>query len=743
MIEISVIFKREAMVFSGLPRGMVGQCEATCSLPVGTPSEINPKRITIIGNAKEGELTPGLSYRFFGNFRNHPRHGWQFSFQTFVKTSPLGKSGVIRYLEEAPYIGPQIAKQLWNLYGDEAIRQIRENPEQCAEKIERLHLASAMEASAFLKHESDLEGCRVDLLELFSSHRRIHAKIIHQLIDMFGNRAAEMIRLNAYLLLRCTGVGWRTAHSIYTGLGGDPRRTKCLVRCLEYFLMNKNQNTWMSKGEAEEVLNDFCESPHLEKCLAVGVRAGIFRTEERLVALEANAQQEDMVAERVTSGFAEGPWGITLSKTLTNHQKRQAEIALSSGIGVLLGSPGTGKTYVLAMIVEALLKLHARVAICSFTGKAAARINELLAEHGISRIEATTIHRLLGVVYVENDDAWTFKHNVSRRLPYEYVICDEASMNGTQIMSDLFAAMPQNSRMLLVGDLHQLPPIPHGAPLRDIVQSGKAPVGKLTEIVRNSGMIVEACRQIRTGAMFTYNDKTNLAEGKNLRFVQAQGLKALSSIRTFYKTLETKGVDFFWDVQVITAVNERSGFSRHSMNLFLQQELNPIGKKSFNGTFREGDKVICRKNTPFFSCDRSTLQIIKGTESIVANGTLGKVLSIIGYMMLVEFPEGRCVKTSLGEGCVFQLAYAITCHSAQGSEWPYVITMVDDSWGAKHVMNREWWTTAISRAKKLQILIGSFNAAVLTCKESGWSLGDRMTRLTDRICDMSGRTRAC
>jgi exodeoxyribonuclease V alpha subunit len=388
------------------------------------------------------------------------------------------------------------------------------------------------------------------------------------------------------------------------------------------------------------------------------------------------------------------------------------------------------------------------------------RITAALHRYGID-LQATTIHRLLEVGRNGQDGkGWGFLRNADNPLPQQFLVVDEASMLDTDLAAALFNATAINTHVLLVGDPYQLPPVGHGAPLRDLIAAG-VPCAELTEIQRNAGLIVKACAEIKRGRPFETSERFDPEAGLNLRHMEADTAEqSVEMLRTVLERFKASGrFDPVWGVQILTPMNERSGVSRVELNKLLQGWLNPPREtdRPAGQPFRVADKVICLRNCwvagvrrypgrddPVAAAsvkdyepdsDPATLQPL---QVFVANGDQGKVLAAEPSQMIVELLDPtRLVKIPLkatkegrqetaasadarGDGNKdggagdFGLAYAITGHKSQGSEWPCVIVMIDEAAG--FVCSREWLYTAISRARTLCLLVGKRSVVERQCK---------------------------
>lgn len=438
----------------------------------------------------------------------------------------------------------------------------------------------------------------------------------------------------------------------------------------------------------------------------------------------------------------------------TDHQRSVAAAALTSPVGILTGGPGTGKTFTVADIVRGIARdygMHS-VAIAAPTGKAAVRCTAAFAKLNL-QTEATTIHRLLGVGRNGHDGkGWGFLHNEANPLPYKFLIIDEASMLDTDLAASIFRALQVGTHVLLVGDPYQLPPVGHGAPLRDMLESPAISSGELTKIERNSGDIIRVCQEIRGGRGYRPSSGgVSIPFGRNVRHWETRDANHSFGVLHDLLCSPPPGIDPVWDVQVLCAVNEKSDLGRKHLNKQLQELFNPAGERVAGCPFRVGDKVICTSN--------SCLPLIAGASGdaceiasddkeptcFVANGEIGKVLEVAPKKMIVEFETPkRVVRVPMGAAesgdgsggsdaprCEFDLAYAITVHKAQGSQSPVIIVMIDDSGAANQVCNREWHMTAMSRPERLLVTIGKVRTVDRQCRKVG--LRDRKTFLKELL----------
>ncbi len=710
--------------------------------------------ITITATAEVDELVPNLSYRFYGSWENHARFGRQFKAKTFIRCQPHGQAGTIRYLTQAPGVGNVIAQALWKKFQGDAVRILRESPDVAAAAVDKLSLSKAKEAAEYLRGEQELEGCAIDLIDLLGGQGFPKATA-KKAVRKWGNRAAEIIRHNPYLLMQFHGCGFLRCDKLYlqegydpvSKQGNNPARLKRQALCAWHALASDNNgHTWHPVKFVEEALRAKISGANVNGPAAILLarRAGIIATrrdsKNRLWLAEARrAEQEQIVAEKLTELSQHEPmWPEIDAIDISDHQRTELARALTSAVGILGGSPGTGKTYVIARIVAKIIAEHGHgsIAVVAPTGKATVRVTEAMQGYGVN-VQATTVHRLLEVEKHEEGSGWSFRHNEENPLDFQFVVCDETSMVGCGLFASFLRAISPGTQLLLVGDINQLPPVEHGAPLRDMIAAGMA-TGDLRKIRRNAGTIVRACHAIRDGQRFEVDKEINPAEGRNLKLLKAGVETATDRIVAALGNISNTGLDPVWDCQVIVAVNEKSNLSRKKMNQRLQVELNPAGKGVVGSPFRAGDKIICLQNG-FVPIDEERHEGNDDDGKVfVANGEIGRVIEAAEKVTIVRLDAPRRVvkifrSADKGDdaGCSFDLAYAVTCHKLQGSEVPVTFVVLDEYYGAKMVCQREWVYTAISRAKVACFLVGRLITAQAMCVTP--ALAKRKTFLRELI----------
>jgi exodeoxyribonuclease V alpha subunit len=756
MIEITAIFDRERLRFENADGDtIIGDARIV-------NGEVGPA-VTIKGKAESGDLQQHLAYRFYGHWTEYhnKRTGKlekQFAFKTFVASQPHGRAGVITYLKKAGEgnnIGQATATQIWEKFGSDSVRILRENPEVIASTIKRLSLGDCEATAKWLKEKQDLEDCTIELASLFDG-RGFPKSLPGAVVKAFGNKAANLIKRDPYQLMHFRGCGFKRCDNLYLELGLDPARLRRQAFCAWYTVAsNTDGHTWFpaqfaadgvrsmvggtdaKPARAIKLATRICKlNKDTHGALGVIREAGgaivdsgtnVFVAEGRKAWCEAKVAS--IVAERMTDDSFQFFWpNAEHMENVSEHQRSKLVECLRGSICILGGSPGTGKTYTAARLIASVASNIGfdSIAVAAPTGKAAVRITQAMQDYGLP-LKARTWHSLLGVGQADAETGnWGFQHNESDPWPFQLIVGDESSMIDTNLMSSILRATAKNCAVLLIGDVNQLPPVGNGAPLRDLI-AADVPYGELREIKRNSGGIVEACAAIRDGQPWE--------PGDNLILNSSAG--QMDAVNAELAIAKNSGLDPVWDCQVLVAVNEKSPLSRKAVNQFLQTEWNQNAKVA--GTpFRVADKVVCLKNSDFALLEDDAGKAEQGDKARVMNGELGKVIEIADKYLLIRVDDPyRLIRVPRaggdgdGAGCNWDLGYGLSCHKSQGSEWPVVIVMIDEYPGAKMVCSREWLYTAISRAKQRGVLVGKKSTADMMCRRV--SINKRKTFLRELI----------
>jgi len=704
---------------------------------------------TLVVGELAGHLLGGVSYSFHGYWKNDERFGKQFRAKSFKQTGISTEHGIISYLQrnvKSHGLGPVTARELWDKYGSDAVKILRTDPERASREVKRLRLPVALAASNELKAIARYESVSIAVTDILAGRGFSH-KLVDECVARWKLNTAEVLKRDPLKLLveGFASCGWSRVYRLYCDLGLPMNRTKLQLLAMWNGLRNDSSgSTWHEKAKAIDFLKSGIGTGVVlkpEKALRLGVRSrwlSIRKDKDGAtwIAEAEKAMDEWRLAQKLEEmRLADtGPWLDCDSITgITEHQRAAAKVASSSNVGILGGPPGSGKSYTLAAMLKAALKKFdaSEIAVCSPTGKASVRIAQALLDNGISDISATTIHRLLKPTRNGHDGKkWGFHQNKDARLPHRLCIIEEMSMLDTGLAADFFEAVRDDAIVMCVADVNQLPPVSHGKPLLDMIESNY-PMGMLTEIHRNAGDIVRCSQDCKAGRPFVPSEGSDWKNGRNVwmysRSSQGEQLRALKMI---YENAPEE-FDRFRGMICLSVTNETSDVARKNVNLMLQSLLNPNGVQVGKTPFRIGDRAICLENGDAmeiscmacgpmgvdsvrefhgdFACLRcgSTIKKSEMEDGFLANGEMGTVLDSGGEGLHVLFDYPQRVVRFVGEHHTrCDLGYAISCHRSQGSSWPLVVLMADDSVGAAMVSSRQLVLTAISRAEKLAIVIG-------------------------------------
>lgn len=687
------------------------------------------------------------SYRFYGEWTLYkPKRGGeqrQFQADSYTRTQPHGRAGTIKYLQLAEGLGQKRALLLWEKFGGDTVRIVREKPAVVAAALGMGELSGPEAWSHFFRNEQHTEEMMVELLDLLDGKGFPHF-VRKKAIKLWGNAAPRKIKANPYSLMRFKGSGFARCDDLYLDLGGDARKLRRQAYAAAYAVACcRDGDTWVSKdvvvNELPRMIGSMMYHAQPLKAVKMAKRIGVLATRwdgrELWLSAARRADHElEIAAWAFNATQQPGDWPRARNLDVSDHQCEQLAKIGDSRLAILGGGPGTGKTYCAARIVAAIADVQGldRIRVCAPTGKAAQRVTEAMAGYGVA-LRATTIHSLIGAK-PDDDSEEGFAVGCPEGMEFDFVIVDEASMVDTDLLAALFRSLASGCHVLLVGDVNQLPPVGHGAPLRDLIAAG-VPYAELTEVRRNSGKIVSTCHAIRRREKFPeLRRRLDVPAGDNLGLLPANtDSMTAGEIVSAVKRLKAAGVvDAIRELQVIVAINEKSEVSRQKMNAALQAELNPAGEQAGTNPFRVGDKVVCLKNQ-----GRKCVELVDGqwktledSEVFVANGEQGVVVAVKEKLTIVTLATGKTVGVPRGvskagddgddesasaTGCKWDLGYAISCHKSQGSEWPVVLVALDRSGGAKRICTREWIYTAISRAKTACFLVGDRSTAADMC----------------------------
>lgn len=663
----------------------------------------------------------GSGYKLRGTFKIHPTYGEQFAFSEFEEMLPTGKAGIEGFLASGVIkgIGPKMAAAIVNQFGEETLEIMEHEPE-------RLSLVSGIGpkkaesiAESFAAHREFAN------VSMFFQEYGVSADYALKLYKIYGTAATELIKENPYRLVEeVYGIGFRKADTIAEKMGIEKESTFRIHSGIKYGLSYYvgEGNTYMPQQELCEKVADLLElSTELiyENMVAMAFEGDIqidnlggqtvvylylyYLAEQKVcknIAAIANANLKSLSVDIDSMiKMTEGETGIVLSE----QQIAAVKSSLTSGISVITGGPGTGKTTIINTIINIFEHSEFKVAIAAPTGRAAKRITETSGHY------ASTIHRLLEYYYCEGEDVMKFGKTSEDPLKYDVVIVDEASMIDLMLMQGLTDAIKPGTRLIMVGDYDQLPSVGAGNVLRDIIESEYVHTVILKEIFRQAeeSMIVVNAHRINKGEYPFVNGKD-----KDFFLMERSSEKAILDL---ILELVTKRLAAYYegiipvrDIQVLTPVRKGS-LGSISLNKELQQALNPpredlMERKFGEKLFRENDKVMQIKNN--YQMGWKKRRDFSEGQGIF-NGDVGFIEKIDKEFnqMTVIFDEDKYVTYDFSQLDELELAYAVTVHKSQGSEFPIVVMPI--SWFPPVLATRNLLYTAVTRGKQIVVLVGS------------------------------------
>ena len=673
---------------------------------------------TCVGPAKDYSV--GETVELEGSWVDHNIYGKQFKFTSIRAVPPSDRISVIRYLSSGAVkgVGEKMAVRIVDRFGDDTFRIMEEEPERLAE-IKGISARMAQELAGQLAGKRDRRNAVV-----FLQQYGISLTIADRIFEIYGNDVYNVIKNNPYKLAEdVPAVGFKKADAIAVKAGISMDSEYRICSAVIYELGNE-----AAEGHCYFPMDELCERVsgmlsldeelireqlpamaidhkiEIKKC-AEGTRIylpGYFRAErfcaEKLLQLrDAYAKSDD----------GDDDWLPRLEKDmgmeLDELQRKAVKLSDESGILVLSGGPGTGKTTTINAIIRRMQDKGLEFVLAAPTGRAAKRMNEATG------YEAKTIHRLLEMGADQSE--MRFERNEDEPLEADCVIIDEMSMVDIWLLKALLEAIAPGSRLIMVGDVDQLPSVGPGQVLKDIMDSGEFSVVRLQRIFRQSGdsHIVENAHRINRGEHLDLSVKHEdffLLEKDRVEVIQEYLVQLISDVLPRRLKLASG------DIQVMTPM--RKGLlGVEGLNAMLQERLNPAadGKEEVtygDKVFRNGDKVMQIKNDYQLEWEiTGDHNVCVASGSGVFNGDVGVITRINSYLKLVEvhFDDGRRVYYPFQQLDELELAYAVTIHKSQGSEYPLVILPILS--GPEMLMSRNLLYTAVTRAKRCVIMIGS------------------------------------
>ena len=690
-------------------------------------------------------IAEGENIEASGDYTDHPTYGKQFKVESFEEKAPEDEEAIERYLGSGAIrgIGLALAARIVRRFKADTFRIIEEEPERLAE-VKGISERKAMEIADQVNEKRDLRQAMI-FLQQYGITMNLAVKVYQQ----YGQEVYGIIRENPYRLADdIEGVGFRTADEIAVRVGIRMDSDFRIRSGILYVLLQASTegHTYLPEekltrrtGQLLEVGEEQIEKQYMDLAIErkiimkqgenqTQIYAASFyymeaNTATMLKQLNVSYDVPDLeIEERVRR--IEKQTGMELDE----HQMTAVKEAVRNGLLIITGGPGTGKTTTINTIIKYFEMEGLDIFLAAPTGRAAKRMSETTG------FEARTIHRMLelngGV-----DGAAGFERNEQNPLETDVVIIDEMSMVDISLMHALLKAVAVGTRLILVGDVNQLPSVGPGSVLRDIIRSHECNVVMLTKIFRQastSDIIVNA-HKINQGEEVTLDNKS-----MDFFFLKRYDADVIISVvLQLIKQKLPKFVDATpYDIQVLTPMRKGLlGVER--LNGILQRYLNPPSpqkreKEHGDILFREGDKIMQTRNNYQLEWEIRTkygLSVDKGTG--VFNGDMGIVREINDFAetMTVEFDEGRIVEYPYKLLDELELAYAITIHKSQGSEYPAVVIPLLS--GPSMLMNRNLLYTAVTRARKCVTLVG--NEVTFAQMVQNTSQQKRYSGLCDRL----------
>ena len=669
--------------------------------------------VTVTGSA--ATVQAGEYLHASGRWENSRDYRLQFKAAFMRSSLPTTMEGIEKYLGSGLIkgIGPHFAQKLVQQFGDGVFDLIEDNPSRLAE-VEGIGPIRVKRITSGWAEQKIIR----EIMIFLQSHGVSTARAV-RIYKVYGADAIPLVSENPYRLARdIHGIGFKTADQIAQKLGIEKTSMIRARAGITYALLEAINNGHCALPEDDllplaEKLLEIPREPLIE-ALALEIAEGNVTAgsigEKKCAFLPYLWLAEQVIAERLrvlTTGrlpwpviapekaipWVEGKLGVTLAKT----QREAVGQALTSKVMVITGGPGVGKTTIVKSILQIVAAKGVKISLAAPTGRAAKRLSESTG------LVAKTIHRLLEF----DPKNGGFKHGPDYPLECDLLVVDEVSMVDVPLMASLLKAAPNDAAVIFVGDVDQLPSVGPGQVLADFIASGVMPVTRLTEIFRQaaeSRIIVNAHR-INQGQMPEW--VTSKDAKTDFYFVQADEPEdALAKIIEVVQHRIPKrfGLDPVKDVQVLCPMN-RGGVGARSLNVELQRVLNPgdhgqPAVERFGSTYRVGDKVM---------------QIVNDYDKDVFNGDIGFVTALdLDANEITMYFDGRPVVYQFGELDEVMLAYSVTIHKSQGSEYPAVVIPVMTQ--HYNMLERNLLYTGVTRGKSLVVIVGQKKAVAIAVR---------------------------
>lgn len=665
------------------------------------------------------DIEVGDEIELDGEFVVHKVYGEQFKFENYKKLLPKTNSALIQYIaDNIKGVGKKTATNIINTFGDDAINVIRFNPEKLRE-VKGLNLEKIENLNTFFNEEWD----KWNSIE-YLSNLGISVLVASRIYKALGNETIKVVKENPYSLISFVkSIDFKLVDEIGKKLGLSLDNEDRIDTGILYALgkvtefghtcidLDKLVDYSMSILNVDEqaIINGIARLKFMQKIYTEDINQKEFVFRRSLYLAEENIAKSIIAKTRQSIKIKNYDKQIEKvsnvnSLVLSDEQKQAISTCLNNYISVITGGPGTGKTTIIKCIIDILENLKKEYVLCAPTGRAAKRIKETTGK------EAKTLHRLLEITKVENDNLDMFLDIMVRPIEAEVVIIDEASMIDTMMMNNIIKALKVNTKLILVGDVNQLPSVGAGAVLKDIIDSNCVNTVYLKKIYRQSAKsdIIVNAHRVNDGIYPEFKTKDT-----DLFFYQTDSVSStldkidsvISEEIDLHEDVKD-AIDILKNMQILTPM-KKTELGTIQLNEILQEKLNKkdgikIEKKFGDKTFRVSDKVmqIVNNYDKKFSIDG---KFFDG----VFNGDIGYITKIdnLEEKLYVLFDDEKEVEYDFDELDQLEHAYAITIHKSQGSEFDFCILPIYI--GYPKLFTRNLLYTAMTRAKKKLVIIGS------------------------------------
>lgn len=695
--------------------------------------------ITAVGETQDLEV--GDELELDGEETTHKIYGEQFKFTTYKKVLPKTESALIEYIaDNVKGVGKKTASLIIGLFGEDAVDVIRYTPSKLNE-IKGLNEAKIYELNRFFNEEWE----KWNIIEYLSGFN-ISVVTANKIYQTLGTDTITIVKQNPYSLMSFVKkLDFKTVDEIGKNLGINLDSEERVDTGIIYAI-NKITEFGHTCVEKENLVK------YASNILEVGtkdIENGITRLvlNDKLYIQKINDKDfvfrrsfylaEDNIAKNIVIRTKENVKTKNYDKliekvskknniVLSDEQKEAISTSLNNNITIITGGPGTGKTTIIKCIIDILEDIKKEYVLCAPTGRATKRIKETTGK------EAKTLHRLLEITKVDDNDIDMFYELPVTPIDTDVVIVDEASMIDCMLMNNLFKALNSSTKVIMVGDVNQLPSVGPGSVLKDIINSNATNVVYLKQIYRQSAMsdIIVNAHRVNEGIYPEFKTKDT-----DLFYIKTDSIEStLAEISSLvsYRIESFAKLDILKDLQVLTPM-KKTQLGTIELNTLLQNVLNPKSsskkEKEFNNRiFREGDKVmqIVNNYDKKFSINGEHFDGIY-------NGDIGYIKEVdnLNQRLIVLFDEEKEVIYEFDELDQLEHAFAVTIHKSQGSEFDYVILPLYT--GYQKLFTRNLLYTAMTRAKKMLVIVGSTN--IINFMVDNVESKNRMTGLTSKILE--------